>query len=149
MKRQTLLEWLGAAVALSGLGSASGFSNSNVAAAATQTARTKSLAAPTYYYNFEDALGPWKFGTDTREGVSLIRVKGDDGCLDAGSYFANLQSAEVSDTRPVMGAIPQPIGTWMLVSLPSMDGPLAVHVQWAASSRYKSCSGCIMASYAG
>jgi len=149
MKRQTLLAWLGAAVALSGLGSASGFSSSNVAAAGLPAARTESLAGPSFYYNFEATLGPWKSVTDTREGTSLVRAKGDDGCLDAGNYFANLQSASINDTRPAKGGIPQPVGTWMLLNLPTVSGPAAVHVEWAASSRYKSCAGCVVAAYAG
>jgi hypothetical protein len=151
MKRQTLLNWLGAALALSCLGSANGLSSSNVAAAGLPAARTEApaTAAPPYYFSFEDGIAPWKPGTDTRESIALVWGKGRDGCLDSGYHFANLQSFSGGGSGPKQARIPQPVGTWMMINLPALKGPSAIQLDWAASNVAKNCTGCILAAYAG
>ena len=78
----------------------------------------------------------------------------DDGCLDAGYYFANLLSTKPITAKPAVAGIPQPVGTWMLVKLPPVPAGtdqdlIKIQVDWAASSRNKSCDGCVVAAYAG
>lgn len=137
-------------MAFSSLVSANGLAGSRAAAAGLQAAQAKSpTAAPVYYYSFEDSLGSWKPATDSREATALVRAEGDEGCTDAGNHYANLTSSRINDSNPGPDQIPQPLGTWMLVALPAVGDPIGVNVQFAASSRNKTCTNCFVAAYAG